>query len=82
MKVTPFGISIAIDSKKATCSEILVCWINSNSLVKDFNFKVEEIHHKQKKDNPGGTAKTLRADLEKIVNKKHGYYSMDNLFEG
>lgn len=39
-------------------------------LVKDFDFKVEEIHHTQKKDNPGGTAKTLRGDLEKIVNKK------------
>lgn len=39
-------------------------------LVKDFDFKVEEIHHTQKKDNPGGTAKTLRDDLEKIVNKK------------
>ncbi len=39
-------------------------------LVKDFNFVVEEIHHTQKKDNPGGTAKTLRNDLEKIVNKK------------
>lgn len=40
------------------------------NLIKDFDFKVEEIHHTQKKDNPGGTAKTLRDDLEKIVNKK------------
>ena len=44
--------------------------IKSLGLVKDFDFKVEEIHHTQKKDNPGGTAKTLRNDLEKIVNKK------------
>jgi 4-hydroxy-tetrahydrodipicolinate reductase len=39
-------------------------------LIKDFDFKVEEIHHTQKKDNPSGTAKTLHSDLEKIVNKK------------
>jgi 4-hydroxy-tetrahydrodipicolinate reductase len=44
--------------------------LKSLGLVKDFDFKVEEIHHTQKKDNPGGTAKTLRSDLEKIVNKK------------
>jgi 4-hydroxy-tetrahydrodipicolinate reductase len=35
-----------------------------------FDFAIEEIHHTQKKDNPSGTAKTLRADLEKVVNKK------------
>jgi 4-hydroxy-tetrahydrodipicolinate reductase len=39
-------------------------------LIKEFDFKVEEIHHRHKKDNPGGTAKTLRGDLERIVNKK------------
>ena len=44
--------------------------LKSLGLIKEFDFKVEEIHHKQKKDNPGGTAKTLRGDLEKIVNKK------------
>jgi len=44
--------------------------LKSLGLVKDFDFMVEEIHHTEKKDNPGGTAKTLRSDLEKIVNKK------------
>lgn len=44
--------------------------LNSLALLKDFEFKVEEIHHTQKKDNPGGTAKTIRDDLEKIVSKK------------
>ena len=38
--------------------------------ISDFDFSVEEIHHKEKKDNPGGTAKTIHSDLEKIVNKK------------
>ncbi len=36
----------------------------------EFDFLVEEIHHKMKKDNPSGTAKTLQSDLTKIVNKK------------
>lgn len=40
------------------------------ALIPQFNFKVEEIHHTQKKDNPSGTAKTLHKDLEKIVGKK------------
>ena len=44
--------------------------IKALGLIKDFDFKVEDIHHTQKKDNPSGTAKTLRGDLEKIVNKK------------
>ncbi len=39
-------------------------------IVKDFDFIIEETHHTQKKDNPSGTAKTLRHDLEKIVSKK------------
>lgn len=38
--------------------------------VSNFDFAIEEIHHVQKKDNPSGTAKTLQADLEKIINKK------------
>jgi 4-hydroxy-tetrahydrodipicolinate reductase len=44
--------------------------LKSLGLVRDFDFKVEEIHHTQKKDNPSGTSKTLHSDLEKIVNKK------------
>ncbi len=38
--------------------------------ISEFDFAIEEIHHTQKKDRPSGTAKTLQADLEKIINKK------------
>lgn len=44
--------------------------LKSLALIPDFEFKVEEVHHTQKKDNPSGTAKTLHRDLEKIVGKK------------
>ena len=40
------------------------------SNIANFDFALEEIHHTQKKDQPSGTAKTLRLDLEKIINKK------------
>lgn len=38
--------------------------------VAHFDFALEEVHHTQKKDRPSGTAKTLQADLEKVINKK------------
>ena len=38
--------------------------------ISNFDFAIEEIHHIHKKDQPSGTAKTLHADLEKIVGKK------------
>ena len=44
--------------------------LESFSIVSDFDFAIEEIHHTQKKDKPSGTALTLHKDLEKSVNKK------------
>lgn len=38
--------------------------------ISHFDFALEEIHHIHKKDNPSGTAKTIRGDLEKITGKK------------
>ena len=35
----------------------------------DFDFQIEELHHRNKKDSPSGTAKTLQNHLEKIVKK-------------
>lgn len=35
----------------------------------DFDFQIEEVHHRHKKDRPSGTAKTLQATLEKLVGK-------------
>lgn len=35
-----------------------------------FDFALEEFHHILKKDKPSGTAKTIKNDLEKIINKK------------
>ncbi len=39
------------------------------SAIKDFDFQIEELHHKHKKDAPSGTAKTLQENLEKAVGK-------------
>jgi 4-hydroxy-tetrahydrodipicolinate reductase len=38
--------------------------------IKDFDFQIEELHHKHKKDAPSGTAKTMQENLESAVNKK------------
>lgn len=39
------------------------------STIKDFDFQIEELHHKHKKDAPSGTAKTLQESLEAAVGK-------------
>jgi 4-hydroxy-tetrahydrodipicolinate reductase len=44
--------------------------LKSFSHISDFDFAIEEIHHSKKKDKPSGTAKTLRSDLEQIIQKK------------
>jgi len=44
--------------------------MKSLSLVQDFDFAIEEVHHNKKKDRPSGTAITLREDLEAITHKK------------
>jgi 4-hydroxy-tetrahydrodipicolinate reductase len=38
--------------------------------IKDFDFQIEELHHKHKKDAPSGTAKTMQENLETAVGKK------------
>lgn len=38
--------------------------------IKDFDFQIEELHHRQKKDAPSGTAKTMQDNLESAVGKK------------
>lgn len=44
--------------------------LKSFKTLSHFDFSIEEIHHTQKKDKPSGTAKTLHADLEKVVQKQ------------
>ena len=44
--------------------------MKSLSLIANFDFDIEDIHHNEKKDNPSGTAKTLQSDLSEIVGKK------------
>ena len=44
--------------------------MKSLSLVHEFDFAIEEVHHNQKKDHPSGTAITLREDLQAITGKK------------
>lgn len=38
--------------------------------IPDFNFQIEEAHHKYKKDSPSGTALNLQAELQKQTHKK------------
>lgn len=38
--------------------------------IKDFDFQIEELHHRHKKDAPSGTAKTMQENLEAAVGKK------------
>jgi 4-hydroxy-tetrahydrodipicolinate reductase len=40
------------------------------SVVKDFDFAIEELHHNQKKDSPSGTALHLKQNLEKALQKE------------
>lgn len=35
----------------------------------DYDFQVEEIHHRHKKDAPSGTAKFLKAELDRVVGR-------------
>ena len=44
--------------------------LQSFSALHDFDFQIEDFHHKRKKDAPSGTGISLQANLEKIVSKK------------
>jgi 4-hydroxy-tetrahydrodipicolinate reductase len=44
--------------------------LKSFSGISDFDFQVEETHHKQKKDSPSGTAILIQSDLENILHRK------------
>lgn len=37
----------------------------------NYDFQIEEIHHRHKKDSPSGTALHLQAQLDKVITKKH-----------
>lgn len=39
------------------------------SMIPNFDFSIDEIHHTLKKDNPSGTALTLQKDLEDAIGK-------------
>jgi len=69
--------------KKAS-QQIPVLWASNMSLgiavlnealrhfaeISDFDFQVEEVHHKHKVDKPSGTALTLQENLEAAVGRK------------
>ncbi len=44
--------------------------LRSFALLQDFDFQIEEAHHRHKKDRPSGTALTLQETLQKIVQVK------------
>ncbi len=44
--------------------------IEQFALLSDWDFQMEEIHHKLKKDRPSGTAITLQQTLERSLNKE------------
>lgn len=37
----------------------------------NYDFQIEEVHHRHKKDAPSGTALHLQAQLDKVIAKKH-----------
>lgn len=39
------------------------------SRIRNFDFQIEEFHHKRKKDQPSGTAKSLQQELEQVVGR-------------
>lgn len=39
------------------------------STIKNFDFQIEELHHRNKKDAPSGTAKTLQENLENAIGR-------------
>lgn len=43
--------------------------LSSLSGVADYDFQVEEVHHKFKKDSPSGTAKLLKQEVDKIARR-------------
>jgi 4-hydroxy-tetrahydrodipicolinate reductase len=49
---------------------VLKKMLQSFSVLKDYDFYVEETHHSLKKDSPSGTAITLKESLEKSIKKK------------
>ncbi len=71
-------------SLKSAAQKIPVLWSSNMSMgvavlnealkvfsaLKGFDFQIEEIHHKHKKDRPSGTAVTLQKNLEKAIGKK------------
>lgn len=46
------------------------CIAHMRALAEDFDFQIEDFHHKHKKDAPSGTAKILQKDLIEAVGKK------------
>lgn len=44
--------------------------LRSLAAVADYDFQVEEVHHRFKKDAPSGTAKLLKSELDQVVRKK------------
>lgn len=46
------------------------CIKQLSQLDEDFDFQIEDIHHKFKKDSPSGTAKVLQEDLIEALGKK------------
>lgn len=43
--------------------------LHSLAAVADYDFQVEEVHHRFKKDAPSGTAKLLKTEVDKVTRK-------------
>ena len=77
------GLSVS-QLKKMTTPKIPLLWSPNMSLginlllkalrsfhnAENFDFQIEELHHRNKKDKPSGTALLLQKELEMIVGKK------------
>lgn len=51
-----------------------IAWLNQMlkefKTIEDFDFQIEELHHKRKLDAPSGTAKTLQENLSTVLERK------------
>ncbi len=73
-----------VSALKRAAKSIPILWASNMSLgvavlteamkvfarVRQFDFQIEEFHHRRKKDSPSGTAKSLQQALENVVGRE------------
>ena len=70
LKTTAMTLPLLWSSNMSVGIAFLNLLLTQFSSIKNFDFQIEELHHREKKDSPSGTAKTLKENLESSVGKK------------